>query len=38
MRSHYIGILFDRMAHGFPDEYSAEALDTFAAKVREPDE
>lgn len=35
MRSHYKGIRFDRVAHGFPDEYSAEALDALTAEVQE---
>lgn len=37
-RSHYDGVRFDGMSHGFPDCYSAEALDAFATEVSEPAE
>nr|CAB3503519.1 unnamed protein product [Digitaria exilis] len=33
--SHYDGICFNRMLHGFPDEYLAEALDALTAEVKE---
>lgn len=38
MRSHYEGVHFAKMSHGFPDCYSAEALDAFTTEVKEPAE
>nr|CAB3495285.1 unnamed protein product [Digitaria exilis] len=38
VRSHYDGIRFDRMATGFPNEFTSEALDAMAEELRAPAE
>nr|CAB3453763.1 unnamed protein product [Digitaria exilis] len=38
VRSHYDGIRFDRMAAGFPNEFTTEALDAMAEELRGPAE
>nr|CAB3495565.1 unnamed protein product [Digitaria exilis] len=36
VRSHYDGIRFDRLAAGFPNEFTSEALDAMAEELRAP--